>query len=255
MLGIPCGTRSLEPTILNAIANLNANEGIDVSIAVSVASSLTWNFNDLWCKALNGRKTYGITHFAMLHSDIVPEDNQWLAKLYQILVDSGKQIVSAAMPIKDNRGLTSVAFDTHPWRPLRLTMQDLAELPETFDNDTMRRHGGFIGDRSQLQIIFNTGLWIADVRQLWADNVVFDIRNDIRLDANGIYHAEFEPEDWLFSRWCNLHDVPYAVTKAIKAKHVGSFSFPNYGTWGTDKHDTDNMPHSTVVPREETPQH
>ena len=134
-------------------------------------------------------------------------------------------------------------------------MHDLAELPETFDNETIQQCGGFIGDPEQLQIIFNTGLWIADIREVWASKVVFDIQNDIQRDDNGIYHAEFEPEDWLFSRWCALNDVPYAVTKAIKAKHVGSFSFTNYGAWGTDKHDKDNMPHSTVTPREKAPQH
>ncbi len=171
---------------------------------------------------------------------------RYLDKLVDELWNSKKQIVSVAMPIKDGQGLSSVALDTHKWRPRRLTMKELAGLPATFDNESLhhnlelKRHIG----KPNGPILFNTGLWIADIRGRWPEGVCFDINNEIRC-LNDEFVCEFEPEDWLFSRWCYNHEVPYAVTRAVKADHVGSHAYPNYETWG---HDRDEQNIAVVEP-------
>src|SRR5215469_17754996 len=51
-------------------------------------------FNKAWCAALNlQREGEDITHFAMLHDDVVPEDG-WLEQLLKDMKESDADLVS-----------------------------------------------------------------------------------------------------------------------------------------------------------------
>jgi len=88
-------------------------------------SLLASNFNQLWCLALNhvheGRP---LEYFAMLHDDVGPEDF-WLDKLIAELEDKQLDVLSVVVPIKDSRGMTSMALQDPEdnWLPAaRLTL-------------------------------------------------------------------------------------------------------------------------------------
>src|SRR5689334_10761696 len=86
------------------------------------AGSHCENFNSLWCKALNSRERDGWTHFAMIHSDVLPEE-WWLDTLLVEMARAHADVLSVVLAIKDNRGVTSTALqDRETLYTHRLTM-------------------------------------------------------------------------------------------------------------------------------------
>src|SRR4051812_1607979 len=67
-------------------------------------SLLPWNCNRHWCAALNHRRSDQLQWFAMLHADVAPEP-WWLDKLIAEAEKQGADLLSAIVPIKDERGL------------------------------------------------------------------------------------------------------------------------------------------------------
>jgi hypothetical protein len=150
-------------------------------------------FNKLWCQALNERTQRGLTHFAMHHSDIQAEPG-WLDILLEEQRKVGADVLSAVIPIKDQRGLTSTGLrDPVTGRIRRLTMREVMKLPVTFEAaDT---------DAGDQWLMVNTGLWVCDFTKPWVEEVCFSI-----LDAVVREEDRFVPkalsEDWNFSGWC-----------------------------------------------------
>src|SRR5262245_42674275 len=106
-------------------------------ISLHAGSLLCQNCNALWAEALNQQRGGGSEWFAMLHGDVDPE-HCWLDRMIEIAVASGADLLSAVIPIKDKRGLTSTAIASRvtPFAPFcRLTMRQVrdASFPETFD--------------------------------------------------------------------------------------------------------------------------
>lgn len=208
----------------------------------SSASSLTHNFNVLWAQALDARDAGKITHFAMLHSDIVPIPG-WLDGLARVMAPTDYRVVSAISPIKDERGLTSTALDTQRWRPRRLTNVEVAHLPPTFSG--VDESSGLSPPYGSLLI--NTGCMLCDLRPLpsgvdWARQICFEFRNAMAVDsATGKYFPLFEPEDWRFSRDLTRLGVPFAATREVALGHEGPWDFvPNVP--GLMETDTQNIP-------------
>lgn len=191
---------------------------------VAMRGSLLANtFNRLWCDAVNG----GYQFFAMLHGDVIPEVH-WLDKLYEILQARDDDVVSTVIPIKTGQGVTSTAIDNphNPWKPLfRVTMRELATLPETFTNVDL----GYPDNA----LLVNTGCWIARLKTPWARKVLFTIRDAIGERADGTLVPLVASEDWELSRQLHRLGVKYSATKAVKVKHRGEQEYPNWGTWGT----------------------
>ena len=108
-----------------------------VYTAIADFSLVSLNCNRLWCQALNTREANGLQWFAMLHSDIAPEP-WWLDKLISEAERCDADLISAVVPLKDGRGLTSTAI-LMPGGPLgafyRLTLSQVLhpEFPVTFD--------------------------------------------------------------------------------------------------------------------------
>lgn len=220
-------------------------------------SLLGANFNQLWCGALNlVHKGERLDYFAMLHDDIGPEDC-WLDKLIDELEANELDVLGVAVPIKDTRGMTSMALhrEGDNWLPLcRLSMHDVYELPETFTSDSLPG-----------KLLLNTGCWVAKWNQEWAKTVHFEINDRIVFNTKaGRYQAQTEPEDWHFSR--QLHEIgqpgsatahlkPLRIgaTRKIAVMHQGEIEFTNDHAWGSHAFDKEATPCSPVkgaFPRE-----
>lgn len=216
--------------------------------AYQAGSLLASNFNQLWCAALNlvhnGER---VDYFAMLHDDIGPEDF-WLDKLIDELESQQLDVLGVAVPIKDTRGMTSMALhhEGDNWMPLaRLSMHDVFELPETFTSDD-------IGE----PLLLNTGCWVAKWNQEWTRTVHFEINDRIVFNrACNRYQAQTEPEDWYFSR--QLHEISrgptshlkplrIGATRKIKLRHCGEIEFTNEVPWGDHAFDRETVNVSPV---------
>src|SRR5215469_11944582 len=103
-------------------ALLTASAQFSPYVNFEPGSLLSYVFNRLWCECLNMRRERPVTHFAMLHADMCP-DPGWLDILVTELERTGADVMSAVAPIKDQRGLTSTAWqDSTSMCVDRLTM-------------------------------------------------------------------------------------------------------------------------------------
>lgn len=202
-------------------------------------SLLAANFNALWCEALNlVHRGEQVDYFAMLHDDIGPEDF-WLDKLIAELEATQLDVLGVAVPIKDSRGVTSLALDNpgETWRPkCRLSMHDIYQLPETFTSDDVGA-----------PLLLNTGCWVCRFDPAWAKLMHFTINDRIiyRTDL-GIYQAQVEPEDWYFSRLLHERGLKIGATRKIKVVHRGEIDFTNQYPWGKNAFDCEYINRSPV---------
>ena len=212
----------------------------DVALLLSVGS---WDgFNNLWASALNLAEAGQATHFAMLHCDIAAEEG-WLDILAEELERLDADMISAIVPLKDARGVTSsgIADPADRWHPLRrFTMCECFRLPETFSAADAGHEGACL--------LHNDGCWMADLRQekfrreypdgrLVAD---FQFPREIFRDpADGKFHVRAESEDWFFSRRLFELGVKSYLTRKVRLTHAGGYSFSNVLPWGSYQHDQD----------------
>lgn len=213
------------PTIRNDIA---------VKIDQRSSSLLAHGFNNMWCRALNERFDY----FAMLHADIAPTHG-WLDVLMDEMKATGADVLSCVVPFKEATGLTSTAIGdpAESWKPRRrLTMTEIAELPDTFD----AADAGYPGD----VLLVNSGCFLVDLSKPWcrATNEMgeaefhFEI-NDRIVNHRKQFKSEVESEDWYASRQWARMGVKVLATKKVALNHRGVFNYPNYGDWGDFKED------------------
>lgn len=201
--------------------------------SASGGSLLAQNFNNLWWTASEVAKERELDYFVMLHSDVAPEPG-WVDVLVSEIERTGADVVSAVIPIKDRRGLTSTAIEDTDceWSPLRrLTMTEVIRLPETFGIADL----GYTDGRA---LLVNTGCWIADLRKPWAfdrtDPVTFTIRDRVRFNDSGKPCCDVVPEDWNFSRWLHRKGCVVKATRAVPLHHFdgASSGYPNDTPWG-----------------------
>lgn len=223
-------------------------ENLDVIQGKYRNSLLCRGFNGLWVQALAARKTEGVTHFAMLHTDVAPEEH-WLDKLWEEMLRVQADLLAAVIPIKSSLGLTSVAVDNpdNIWQPRRLTMTEVIEkLPDTFGSEAVIDAG--LNPKRGL-LLHNTGCWICDLRRPWVDAVdeqgylkcYFTIDDCIQVLPNGEYFVGVQSEDWHFSRMVQTVDPNARLfsTRKIRVEHMGETGFPNDQAWGAWKTDQD----------------
>lgn len=185
-------------------------------------SALALNFNAMWCRALNARDR-GVTHFLMLHNDVIPHEPGFVGQMANIMEQTGASVLSVVLPIKDTRGLTSTAFDTGDvFSPRRITMSELASMPSTFTHPSL---------------LVNTGLMLVDLRGPWVEEIYFTINDRITRAPDGQFCAQMEPEDWFFSRKAHQLGARVFATREVRASHFGGRDYDNTGTWGTVLHD------------------
>lgn len=196
------------------------------------SSLLAKGFNTIWHGALEIRRREperGITHFGMLHADIAPEPG-WVDVLVDEMERTGADVVSAVVPIKDGKGLTSTAVEdpADEWSVLRrLTMREVHRLPETFSIDDL----GYDDGRA---LLVNTGCWLADLSKPWCRDVVFTIRDCVRFLADGTPEVCVIPEDWGFSKWLHGRGGKVLATRKVKLVHFGGADgYGNTEAWGS----------------------
>jgi hypothetical protein len=204
---------------------------VDIAGSQSYAGSLLAAiFNKHWCAALNGFAAGDLHGFAMIHSDVGAEMG-WLDLLYEEMEKVQADVISAVIPIKDDRGLTSTAVDDagDVWRVRRLTTGQVAELPVTFTDKDV---GG--------PLLLNTGLWLCRLGP-WAFKTCFTVQDRIAKGPDGKYFHGVIPEDWDFSRQCRRFGLKLAATRRVTVHHWGQTPFSNQAKWGWD-HDKTNAP-------------
>lgn len=225
-LGIPSSDLKVHPDIIASC--LKASKAGRLSgFRTHSYSCLPRNFNELLCAALNARED-GITHFCMLHSDVVPHGESWLDVLVEEMNKCQADILSVVIPIKTHQGVTSTALDipvdgsVHYWRPRRLTMTEIYQnYPETFTDD---------------KLLINTGLMMIDIRGAWAEKVWFEFEDIIYKDGKK-FVAQNVPEDWNFSRRAKQQGAKIFATRKVGVTHYGHTGYGNISIWGSQKTD------------------
>jgi len=206
-------------------------------------SLLTKTFNDHLCAAMNERSEHGWNKFVLHHSDVECEVG-WLDKLRYAYYLSGAQVISAVLPIKDGRGVTSTAKRGKNGNIIRVTMHHLWGtpcLPDIFTIDN------FEGNEEGDHLLLNTGLMMFDLNEEWVIPWMlsegFCQRDRIFQDRDGKFVAACLPEDWGFSVYCDKNKIKTAATKTVKASHLGRFGFPNWRDWGNWQYDEGDSKH------------
>ena len=182
------------------------------------------DFNDLWARALNEMEAGRADLAAMLHADVCP-DPGWLDTLISEMEDGGFDMVSAAIPIKDDRGVLSCGVgDFREPGPAfrRWTVAELFDLPDTFT----------LADTEYAQDPFkfplhNTGCWLINLRhpnltavdehgdlRAW-----FDFPTKISRGPGGKWRNRRESEDWFFSRKIHCLGLRTAITRRAALYH------------------------------------
>lgn len=197
-------------------------------------SNLPHSFNLAWCEALNRRPA--ITHFAMLHSDIIPQRG-WLKILLEELERTDADLISVVSPIKTAEGVTSTAIDLpnnaflrddNPawWRvERRLTVHEVHKYPETFSAADC----GYPGRA----LLVNTGCFLCKLTDPWVEWINFQIKTRIVKNADGTHEAQTFTEDWLMSRQLHVAGGKIVATRKVRLEHVGRMAYPNTPAWGT----------------------
>ena len=190
----------------------------DVVLMENSCSLLARCFNDCWVAALNARAKGNVTHFLMMHADIIPQ-----APFLDILVDEmtrvGADVLSVVSPIKCSEGVTSTSIEMQDkWHPRRLTMTEIFQRQETWTEEGL---------------LVNTGLMLIDFTKPWVEEICFTINDEIRKKEDGTFEALVEPEDWHFSRQARGLGAKIFATRKIKLNHIGIGVFGNHGIWGT----------------------
>ena len=232
-LGIPTHDGRTDVVGLSAIVHSMSERG-DVFWKSRGSSLINFNCNALFCDALNMRKN-GVTHFLLMHSDVRPEPG-FVTKMMKILTARELDLLSVVLPIKDDEGLSStcvvIRTGENTAERRRLTMAQIQQLPPTFRNVECAEFFGKALD--DVIMLANTGLMLLDLSKSWIEKLVFStIDKIVKLD--GQFTAHCEPEDWSFTRQLHQLGGRLAVTRAVKAKHMGMKAFDNQEVWGEEK--------------------
>lgn len=196
-------------------------------------SWLPFNFNLSWCECLNRRQEFGVDYFMMLHADVKPEWG-FAAKMLAEMQAAGAHVLSAVSPFKSPSGLTSTALNIPDRSTRRLTMREIARLPETFALEDCKHL-----DAQATHLMTNTGLMIVDLNFVEAlgpqrKRLHFAGRDWLIEDADGKLTPKMFPEDWYFSKMAADLGGRVMATRKIKLTHIGQTEFPNYGEWGQE---------------------
>ncbi len=201
------------------------------------------DFNVLWAQALNAYDMGDISHFAMIHSDVITA-TLWLDTLMDELNAKSADLISTVIPIKDKRGLTSTGIGS-PEFPFgafrRFTMSEVLNMPATFSLADTEHND------SDKYLLHNTGAWVCDLRNPLFSEVDesglakcwFDFPTRVYKNAEGKWVNDRESEDWNFSRKIASLGAKTFATRKLAVAHRGHCDYPNSELWGDWDHDRD----------------
>lgn len=203
---------------------------VQVIPGMGFSSLLCFNFNHLWATALNWAAAGATDYFCLHHDDIEVRTHGWLDVMVEELRRVGAAVLSAVVPIKNDTGETSTAWETdNEWAPRKLTLPQCWALPTTFCAKDLPPEckGG--------RLLVNTGLMLVDVTRpefLEADEcgclkAFFTIDDSVTKNGGG-WEPRVKPEDWNFSRMCDRLGLPVYATTRIHLLHHGHNAWANY---------------------------
>jgi hypothetical protein len=215
-----------------ALDGLSTPASVSCQIINSMHSALAHNFNHLWCCALNSRKQARWTHWAMHHSDVVAPA-RWVDGLIKEQEDTGADVVSAIIAIKNSKGWTSTGMHYPDLNYVRrLTVREAMSLPKTFGEEELRE----FWDCPNGTLVMNTGLWVCDFTKDWVENVYFNQPSKIiklkTKDGGNVFRAWFLPEDWRVSRYFKKIGLKVKVTRKVLVDHEGTARYGLGEPWG-----------------------
>lgn len=238
-LGCPLFDGRIDAATASALL-AQASQKHSTMLAMQTGSLLTLNCNGLWAAALADRKAHGTKWFAMLHGDVVP-DPWWLDTLISEAEANEADLMSAVVPIKDGRGLTSTAIDNpdDPWVPFcRLTLSQLhADFPQTFDVADAAAALSCLPDEMRINaplsaLLVNTGCFVCRLDCPWSSEVFFETRDRITMKSDGSWFGQVQPEDWMFSRAVSHFGGKVMATQKVSVIHRGQTDYATTMTWG-----------------------
>jgi hypothetical protein len=221
----------------------NASQQHIVEAAVATFSLLTFNCNLLWSWALSGHEAGLADWFALIHSDVEPGPN-WLDTLIAEADRHGADVMTAVIPIKNQKGFTSTAI-SHPsdeCRPFfRLTMAQVRHsgFPVTFDRDLALSALRMLPGELQIKaptpanLLCNTGCMVCRLGGAWCDptKVFFDEVTTFER-INGLLTPIVRSEDWFFTARAAIHGAKVMATTALRIVHHGTSAYPSDQVWG-----------------------
>lgn len=206
-------------------------------VKVMPMRSAAGNYNHLWCNALNSRKVLNLTHFAMHHADIGAPPF-WLDFLISELERYQADVISAVVPIKDTRGLTSTAVRNNKTRHIRrITITELKDLPPTFGLKDLP------WANEDDALLLNNALWVCRFTEPWVEEVCFHFNEFNIKRPDGQFQAGFFSEDWEFSEWCTVKGLKLMATHKLPIIHEGRADYVCDGSiWGDWKEEQGDTP-------------
>jgi hypothetical protein len=207
-------------------------------------SLLATNCNWLWCTGLNNRATGNFKWFAMLHADIEP-DYWWLDTLIAEAEKHDADVMSAIVPIKDQRGVTSTAISKPGSRYqqfCRLTMRQVRHesFPDTFGiEEAASALEGLpeplrIANVPREALLVNTGCFVCRFDRPWCEQVWFAMDEGIQR-IEGQWAPVQQSEDWIFARKVAQQGGKVMATRLLPLAHKGLTQFLSTQTWGHPK--------------------
>jgi len=223
-VGLP--RRSKPTSILLYGHKVHSSKGVcTIEPVANVSSLLNHSFNNiLSCVINNYEDGMPLTHLAFLHDDIDAEAG-WVDVLWQEMEAVGADFISAYVPIKDDRALTSMAqYENDPWDFDRFTLRQLATMPDTFTQDDV-----------PWNLYLNTGCCLLKLREPWVsqpDKFTFHTKEKISRGKDGKWIASVISEDWLFTDAIRKAGGRLAATRKVRLSHQGEHDYRNDTIWG-----------------------
>jgi hypothetical protein len=207
------------------------------------SSLIPTNCNQLWCEALNARRSRDLNWFAMLHADVEP-DSCWVDALIAEAERTGADFLSAVVPIKASDGMTSTAIAS-PGRygyHCRLTQAQVRHesFPDTFDlhaaADALERlpEPLRVADVPRIALLANTGCMVCRLDRDWCERVSFEAFDGIEC-VNGVWQPVFKPEDWVFTQRIAEQGGKVMATRLVNVVHWGMQGWPSNQVWGAGR--------------------
>jgi hypothetical protein len=214
----------------------------DHTIVKNGSSIITTTFNKLLVEVMNSDDTF--THLLMLHADIVP-DMFFADKLVEELEVNDLDMLSAVVPIKNERGTTSTGVEVigTQWAVRRLCMNEIYgwDLPPTFKAEDIP------GRQVDQGLLLNSGCWVMRWDRPWIKGLHFRQHDRIVWSlSEQKYGTESASEDWDWSRQLLNRGCRLGATTKVKLHHQDP-KYHNRGPWGTWECDEDFFREEKVI--------
>lgn len=205
--------------------------------------------NALIATAWNSRRETGANRFAMIHQDVAPA-LWWIDKAEEELTRTGADCLAMVVPIKDEKGMTSVGIlNRRTLCTRRLSMEEICQLPRTFSADDLAA----IGYKEHILMPI-AGLFYAKLDDRWRNpsggsRFWFESPSRIIEDQAGNWVSAVWDEGWNLSIQMLQAGFKVLASRAVLLNHLGGGVWGNEEPWGEWKTDAAETDQSWVIGR------